>query len=43
VDFHARPGEQVFFQAINRATASTFLLLPLFGISPLYVSLRRIM
>jgi hypothetical protein len=41
VEFHARPAEQVFFEAINRATASTFLLLPLFGISPLYVVLRR--
>ena len=35
------PGEQIFYEAINRAAASTYFLLPLFGIGPLYVTLRR--
>jgi len=39
--FVVAPGEQVFYEAINRAGASTFLLLPVFGIGPLYVTLRR--
>ena len=39
--FVVAPGEQIFFEAINRAGASTFLLLPVFGIGPLYVTLRR--
>ena len=39
--FVVAPGEQIFFEAINRAGATTFLLLPVFGIGPLYVTLRR--
>ena len=39
--FVIAPGEQIFFEAINWAGASTFLLLPLFGIGPLYVTPRR--
>lgn len=35
------PGEQIFYEAVNRAAASTYFLLPLFGIGPLYVTLRR--
>ena len=35
------PGEQVFYEAVNRAAASTYFLLPLLGIGPLYVTLRR--
>ena len=42
IDFVVAPGEQVFFEAVNYASASTFFLLPLFGIGPLYVDLRRI-
>ena len=41
VEFTLAPGEQIFFEAVNRATASTYFLLPLFGIGPLYVTLRR--
>ncbi|HVL68262.1 MAG TPA: hypothetical protein VM364_13450 [Vicinamibacterales bacterium] len=41
VQFTVAPGEQVFYEAVNRATASTYFLLPIFGISPLYVTLRR--
>lgn len=39
--FSVAPGEQVFFEAVNRAAASTYLLLPILGIGPLYVTLRR--
>ena len=41
VDFVLAPGEQIFYEAVNHAAASTYLLLPLFGIGPLYVTLRR--
>ena len=41
VQFCVAPGEQVFFEAVNRPAASTYLLLPILGIGPLYVTLRR--
>jgi hypothetical protein len=41
VEFVVAPGEQIFFEAVNLATASTYFLLPLFGIAPLYVRLTR--
>ena len=41
VDFVLGPGEQIFYEAVNYASASTYFLLPLFGIGPLYVVLRR--
>lgn len=41
IDFVLAPGEQIFYEAINRPGASTYLLLPLLGIGPLYVTLRR--
>ena len=41
VRFTLAPGQQVFFEAINRATRSTYLLLPILGIGPLYVTIRR--
>lgn len=40
-EFCLAPGEQIFFEAVNRATSSTYLLLPILGIGPLYVTLRR--
>ncbi len=42
VKFVVRPGEQVFYEAINVPGASTYFLLPIFGIGPLYVRLERI-
>jgi hypothetical protein len=39
--FVVAPGEQVFFEAVNRAAPSTYFLMPIFGIGPLYVTLRR--
>jgi hypothetical protein len=41
VEIVLAPGEQIFYEAVNRAAASTYFLLPLFGIGPLYVTLRR--
>ena len=40
--FSLAPGEQIFFEAINRASASSFFCLGLLiGIAPLWVTLRR--
>ena len=41
VRFVLGPGEQIFFEAINRPGATTYLLMPVLGIGPLYVTLRR--
>lgn len=41
VQFVAAPGEQIFYQAINEPGSSTYFLLPVFGIGPLYVRLER--
>jgi hypothetical protein len=41
IEFALRPGEQAFFEAINRTGAGTVLMVIVFGIGPLYVTLRR--
>jgi hypothetical protein len=41
VDFLIRPGEQVFFEAVNRASTSTYLVVAILGVGPLYVRIRR--
>ena len=41
VEFVINPGEQVFFEAVNRVGPGTYLMLIVMGIGPLYVSLRR--
>ena len=41
VQFTVEPGQQIFFEAVNRPADSTYFLLPLFGIGPLYVTLTR--
>ena len=41
VTFDLSPGEQVFFEAINRTGPGTFTLLVLLGAGPLYVTLQR--
>jgi hypothetical protein len=41
VRFVLGPGEQIFYEAINRPGASTYLFLPVLGIGPLFVTLRR--
>ena len=43
VEFTLKPGEQAFFEAINRPGASTYLMLVVFGVGPLYLTLRRMM
>jgi len=42
VEFEVKPGEQVRFEAINRAGALSFALLVLLGAAPLYVTVRRL-
>jgi hypothetical protein len=43
LEFALRPGEQVFFEAINRTGPATYLLLTILGAGPLYVTLRRML
>ena len=43
VEFTLSPGEQIFYEAVNRAGLSTYFFLGLLiGIAPLYVDLRRL-
>jgi hypothetical protein len=41
MDFVLGPGEQVFFEVINRMGPGTLLFTILLGIGPLYLTLRR--
>jgi hypothetical protein len=41
VEFTLRPGEQAFFEVVNLASTSTYLVVALFGVGPLYVAVRR--
>ena len=41
VEFSLRPGEQAFFEAVNRASTSTYLIVAILGVGPLYVAIRR--
>jgi hypothetical protein len=40
-DFSLAPGEQAFFELINRPGRGTLAMTVLFGIGPLYVTIRR--
>ena len=42
VPFDVKPGEQVRFEAINRAGRLTYPMLVILGAGPLYVTIRRI-
>ena len=42
LEFEVKPGEQVRFEAINRAGKLTYPLLVIFGAAPLYLTVRRI-
>jgi hypothetical protein len=42
LEFEVKPGEQVRFEAINRAGKLTYPMLVLFGAAPLYLTVRRI-
>ena len=41
VEFTVRPGEQVFFEAVNRLGFGSVLCLLVLGAGPLYVSVTR--
>jgi hypothetical protein len=42
VEFEVKPGEQVRWEAINRAGRITYPMLVIMGVGPLYVTLRRV-
>jgi hypothetical protein len=42
VSFDVKPGEQVRFEAINRAGKLTYPMLVILGAGPLYVTIRRL-
>jgi hypothetical protein len=42
VAFEVKPGEQVRWEAINRAGRITYPMLVFIGVGPLYVTLRRV-
>ncbi len=41
VEFDVKPGEQVLWEAINRAGRLTYPMMVIIGVGPLYVTLRR--
>ena len=41
VEFLLAPGEQAFFEVINRSGPGTLAMTVLFGIGPLYITVRR--
>jgi hypothetical protein len=41
VPFTLAPGEQVFFEVVNRSGRGTLVMTVLFGIGPLYVTVNR--
>jgi hypothetical protein len=43
VEFTLKPGEQAFFEAINLASTSTYLIVALLGVGPLYVRVHRLL
>jgi hypothetical protein len=41
VDFVVAPGEQVFFEVVNRSGFGTLFMTIFFGVGPLYVTVQR--
>lgn len=41
VDFTVEPGEHAVFEVINRAGRATYPMLLIFGVGPLYVTVKR--
>jgi hypothetical protein len=41
IDFTIRPGQQVFFEVINRMGLGTISLILILGVGPLYLTVRR--
>jgi hypothetical protein len=39
--FTLRPGEQAYFEAVNRMGPGSVMMTMLFGAGPLYVTLKR--
>jgi hypothetical protein len=40
-EFTLKPGEQAYFEVINRAGSATYPMLLIFGVGPLYVTVNR--
>lgn len=43
VEFTLNPGEQAYFEVINRTGAVTYPMLLLFGVGPLYVTINKML
>lgn len=43
VEFTLQPGEQAYFEVINRVGTVTYPMLLIFGVGPLYVTVNRMM
>jgi hypothetical protein len=43
LDFTLKPGEEAYFEVINRAGFGTYTLLLILGAAPLYVTFRRML
>ena len=41
IAFEAKPGEEVRFEAINRAGRLTYPMMVIMGVGPMYLTLRR--
>jgi hypothetical protein len=41
VEFTLQPGQQAFFEVINRPGFGTFPLMMILGVAPLYLTIRR--
>jgi hypothetical protein len=41
VEFTLKPGEQAYFEVINRSGSGTYPMLLIFGVGPLYVTVSR--
>ncbi len=42
IAFEAKPGEEVRFEAVNRAGRLTYPMMVVMGVGPLWVSVRRV-
>jgi len=42
IAFEAKPGEEVRFEAVNRAGKLTYPLMVVMGVGPLYLTVRRV-
>lgn len=42
IAFEAKPGEEVRFEAVNRAGRLTYPLMAILGVGPLYLTVRKV-